>query len=92
MCGETDDEQIVSEVPPDRQPEVSPTSVWLFLIASLSEEGGAWERPELSGAESGAHRTKSEGGGSDDDDDGDDDDDDDDELSVTRLKREQPVN
>lgn len=33
-----------------------------FLIAGLSEVGGAWERRELSGAESSARRKKSEGG------------------------------
>lgn len=58
--------------------------MWLFLTASLPEVGGAWERPELSGAESSARRKKSEGGGGDDDDA-------DDELSVMRMEQ-QPAN
>lgn len=56
----------------------------MFLTASLPEVGGAWERPELSGAESSARRKKSEGGGGDDDDA-------DDELSVMRMEQ-QPAN
>ena len=44
--------------------ECSQQCVWLFLTASLPEVGGAWERPELSGADSGGARTKErEGGG-----------------------------
>lgn len=57
--------------------------MWLFLTASLPEVGGAWERPELSGAESSARRKKREGGGG-----GGDDDDAADELSAMPIRLE----